>query len=74
MARHMIVKLPSGDWQVLSGGYGRVEVLVVGDEALEDLRAGADIERIGVQSRFGVYLTDHSGLTGTIESRVTKES
>jgi hypothetical protein len=54
MSKHVVVMLPNGDWSVLPHR-GKLEVAVVDDAAVEDLRKGADIRDIKAEAKFGLY-------------------
>lgn len=56
MAKYVVVMLPTGDWSVLPHR-GKLEVAVVDDAAVEDLRRGADIRDIKAEAKFGLYFS-----------------
>lgn len=54
--KHVVVMLPTGDWSVLPHR-GKLEIAVVDDAAVEDLRKGADIKDIKAEAKFGLYFS-----------------
>lgn len=54
--KHVVVMLSSGDWTVLPHR-GKLEIAVVDDAAVEDLRKGADIRDIKAEAKFGLYFS-----------------
>lgn len=55
--KHVVVMLPSGDWTVIPHR-GKLEIAVVDDDSVEDLRKGADIMDIKADAKFGLYFSN----------------
>jgi hypothetical protein len=67
MTRHVIVRLSNGDWSELPCD-AKLEILVVGDEALEELRMNSSADSVQVESRFGLHFAnEESDLTAVLE-------
>jgi hypothetical protein len=50
--------LSNGDWSELPWRDSKIEVFVVGDEALEELRMNSSVDSVQVESRFGLHFAN----------------
>jgi len=67
--RNLVVMLPSGDWAVMPSG-AKLEVAVVDQDAIEELKRGVDIRDVTCRARYGLFLTD---MTDSLYTCATKE-